>query len=157
MIKRGKTSFKKVFPRFFSFFAGWLTPLFAGFTLIFCRWAHAAPLHPRRCHRHFCTFSLHALYGVGLARLMWRNPSPRFRLLWRKRALYCATTAASGEVSPGTPSLLSCTSSLLRLQSANALHVACITLLFSSSAEDIFTSSPVHRFWRIHRSHPAAA
>ena len=50
----------------------------------FCRVAHAAPLHPRRCHRHFGTFGLCALYGVWLARLMWRNPSPRFRLLWRK-------------------------------------------------------------------------
>ena len=69
----------------------------------FCRVAHAAPLHPRRCHRHFCTFGLHALYGVWLARLMCRNPSPRFRLLWRKPALYCATTAASGGCFPRNP------------------------------------------------------
>ena len=50
----------------------------------FLQGAHAAPLHPRRCHRHFCTFGLCAFCGVGLARLMWRNPAPRFRLLWRK-------------------------------------------------------------------------
>ena len=99
---------------------------FACITLLFCRWAHAAPLHPPRCHRHFCTFSLHALYGVGLPRLMWRNPAPRFRLLWRKPGFVLRHDCRiRGKPPPEPPCSSAHASSLLGLLSANALQADC--------------------------------
>ena len=70
-------------------------------TAVFLQGAHAAPLHPRRCHRHFCTFGLCALYSVWLTRLMCR---------------------IRGMFPPEPPRSSAHASSRLGLQSANALH-----------------------------------
>ena len=92
----------------------------------FLQGAHAAPLHPRRCHRHFGTFGLHALYGVWLARLMWRNPSPRFRLLWRKPGFVLRHDCRIRGMFPPEPPRSSVTlRRFLGQQSANSLQADC--------------------------------
>jgi len=86
--------------------------IFCGVTLFFVG-AHAAPT-PRRPPRRDFALGVSALYGGWLGRLVWRNSAASSAFYGERGTGIAPRLPHPGEVSPGTPSLLSSASSQLR-------------------------------------------
>ena len=87
--------------------------MFCVVTLFFAG-AHAAPA-PRRPPRRDFALGVSALYGVCPGRLKWRNSAASSAFYGERGTGIAPRLPHPGEVSPGTPSLLSSASSQLRL------------------------------------------
>ena len=75
--------------------------------------AHAAPT-PRRPPKRDFALGVSAFYGGWLARLVWRNSAASSAFYGERGTGIAPRLPHPGEVSPGTPSLLSSASSQLR-------------------------------------------